>query len=416
MPDFFWAVGVENTVNPALGWDQYGWTAHREVWREDFRLAASLGVTHIRYGVPWPDVNPAPGVFHWAWADAALAELERLGLEPIWDLLHFGGPRWLSGGLLDQQYPQAVTEYARALATRYPQITKITPFNEPYIWSFFTGGNGTWFPHALDVAGFARSLWPVLQGLRGSIQAIREVNPQAELWLNDGADRFTAATPELSPLAAQLTELRYAPFDVLHGMLSKDSEVYRELSAVAGRELDAMLDDPTPADVIGLDYYPGSDHLIFPPSVAKHPGDWGKREDYRLYPDPHPPGLAATLLEYHRRYGAPLYIAETSTDTRREDWLRWVASEVVKAQAGGADVRGCTWWPLFDHVDWNSGLTRLEGVVCPSGLYHLTPALQDRRESELVPFFREFIRQPLRLCGVPAPMPQDARPLLDAAL
>lgn len=423
-PAFFWAVGIENTVNPALGWDQYAWTAHRHLWREDFRRAADLGVSHIRYGVPWPDVNPAPGVFEWVWADEVLDELARLGLEPIWDLLHFGGPGWLRDGLLDVNYPQAVAEYARAFARRYPQVTKITPFNEPYIWSFFTGGNGTWAPHGLDrgleVAGFARSLWPVLQGLRGSIKAIREVNPRAEIWLNDGADRFRAATPELAPLAESLTGLRYAAFDVLHGLLDTESEVYRALVKVAGsqpeNQLDDMLADPTPADVIGLDYYPGSDHLIFPPGSPKHPGDWGRREDYRLYPDPHPPGLAATLLEYHHRYGAALYIAETSTDTRREDWLRWVGSETLKAQAGGANVLGCTWWPLFDHVDWNSGLTRLEGFVCPSGLYHLTPQIHSRQESDFVPFFRDFIQQPLRSSAVSAPVPQDAVPLLNLAL
>ncbi len=405
--DFFWAVGIENTVNPLLGWDQYAWTAHRSLWREDLQRAAHLGVRLIRYGLPWPDLNPAPGVFDWRWADELMLELGRLNLEPIWDLLHFGAPSWLPAGLRDPAYPQAVADYAAAFAQRYPHITKITPFNEPYIWAFFTGGNGTWAPHSVSDLGFAEALVPILRGLRLSIQAIRAANPRAEIWLNDGADRFTAAEPERSKLAAHLTELRYAAFDFLHGRVHPKAPLYQLLLAagLSAAELSAALSNPTPADVIGLDYYPGSEHLLRAPDAPKHPGDWGQRADYRLYPDPNPPGLAATLLEYHARYGAALYVAETSTDIRREDWLKWIGGEVLRARSGGAAVLGAVWWPLFDHIDWNSGLTRLRGAVCPSGLYHLTPQLTDRQPSAAAEFFRAFIRQPLRDHGVQVAFP-----------
>ncbi|GHF54099.1 beta-glucosidase/6-phospho-beta-glucosidase/beta-galactosidase [Deinococcus metalli] len=415
-PDFFWAVGIENTVNPALGWDQYAWTAHRERWEDDLRLAAGVGVTHLRYGLPWPDLHPAPGTFDWTWADRVVALLRDLDLEPIWDLLHFGTPAWLPGGLRDPGYPAAVTAYARAFCERYPDITRITPFNEPYIWSFFSGGNGTWPPHGQGVQEFARSLWPVLTGLRESIQAIRAANPRAEIWLNDGADRFRATAPELTPLAAELTEWRYVAFDVLCGRLEPHTALYAALAEVAGPgALEAVLGEPTPPDVIGLDYYPGSEHVILPPEAPAHPGDWGRRGDYHLYPDPQPPGLARTLLEYHARYGLPLYVAETSTDTQREAWLRWLGSEILSARRQGAAVLGATWWPLFDHVDWHTGLTRLEGQVCPSGLYHLTPAIHDRQPDPVLPFFREFIRQPLVPASEPAPVPQDALPFLSRA-
>jgi beta-glucosidase len=55
-------------------------------------------------------------------------------------------------------------------------------------------------------------------------------------------------------------------------------------------------------------------------------------------------------------------------------------------------VLGLTWWPLFDHIDWNSGLTRLVGHVCPSGLYHLRPTVRDRSPSPLVELFRQRVR------------------------
>ncbi len=405
-PGFFWAVGIENTLNPLLGWDQFAWTHHRAHWREDLARAADLGVRLIRYGLPWPDLNPAAGTFDWTWADAVMDELDQLGLEPIWDLLHFGAPAWLAGGLRDEGYPQTVSAYAGAFAGRYSHLTRFTPFNEPYIWAFFTGGNGTWPPHGVSDLGFAEALVPVLRGLRLSIQGIRAANPRAEIWLNDGADRFRTHLPGLQALAAQLTEQRYAGLDFLHGLVTPHSPLHGLLrrAGMSASELAEARSDPTPADVIGLDYYPGSEHLLREASAPRHPGDWGQRADYRLYPDPQPPGLATTLLEYHRRYGRPLYIAETSTDTHREDWLKYVVSEALRARSGGAAVLGATWWPLFDHIDWNTGLTRLEGVVCSSGLYHLGPQLT-RQESRAAGFFRAFIQEPPRLYDVTATFP-----------
>lgn len=389
----FWAVGIENTVMPAADVDQLAWTGHREQWRDDLARAAETGVRLIRCGLPWPDLEPEPGDFDWRWADEYVDELSRLGLEPIWDLLHFGAPLWLPEGLRDPDYPERVAQYTGAFAARYPHITRLTPFNEPYIWSFFSGGNGTWAPHEMDDAGFVRSLIPVLRGLRGSMGAIRTANPRAEIWLNDGADRFTAATPELEGLARRLTRWRYAAFDLLHGLAGVETEMGRAL-LVAGFPVDLLrecLHEPTPADVIGLDYYPGSEHLIRPPESPKHPGDWGQRADYRLYPDPQPPGLAATLLEYHARYGLPLYVAETSAETDQAGWMAYVTHACLEARAAGAEVLGATWWPLLDHVDWNSGLTVRAGHICPGGLYHLGLDLT-RRPSPTLDTFQALVR------------------------
>ena len=74
--------------------------------------------------------------------------------------------------------------------------------------------------------GFAQALVPILRGLRLSIQAIRAANPQAEIWLNDGADRFRTSLPDLQALAAQLTEQRYAGLDFLHGLVAPHTPLH----------------------------------------------------------------------------------------------------------------------------------------------------------------------------------------------
>src|SRR5690606_16173052 len=129
-----WIVGIENAFIPDMGVDQLGWTRHRERWREDLALAVETSADAVRYGVTWPEVETAPGHYDWSQADAVIDECLRLGLEPIWDLVHFGVPAHLSGVYLDDDFRAAYVRYAAAFARRYRGVVeKLTPWNEPYI-------------------------------------------------------------------------------------------------------------------------------------------------------------------------------------------------------------------------------------------------------------------------------------------
>ncbi len=420
---FMWAVGIENAHMPDLNVDELGWTGHRKRWREDLDLARALGITHLRYGLPWADLNPAPGRFDWSWSDAAVEHLTRIGLEPVWDLVHFGAPAWLALGLRDPDYPEAVAAYAGAFATRYRGVVnKLTPFNEPYITAVFRGGIGIWPPFETGRAGFARSLAPIVDGLRRSIKAVRTANPAAEIWQNDGVDRITAGSPELCGEARLLTLERYSAFDILHGLAGPGSESYELLSAAGfcSAALEHYALDPTPVDVIGMDYYPGSERRIELRSAPRLPHEWGQHELFVARPDPEPAGIAAIAKTYHARYGKPLFIAETSAETLRPEWLEWSTSECARARLAGVPLIGYTWWPFFDHIDWNSALSRLVGHVCPAGLYHLRPSVEDRLETPLRGAFAELVRAGAPAAGR-AHMPSRTTPVegeavLDARL
>ncbi|HZJ10483.1 MAG TPA: family 1 glycosylhydrolase, partial [Trueperaceae bacterium] len=173
--------------------------------------------------------------------------------------------------------------------------------------------------------------------------------------------------------AAFRTLQRYAAFDILSGLASAGHETHEWLTA-AGFPADALRrlsDDPVTIDVIGLDYYPETEH-DFDVDASGEPV---------LTTAAAPVGLANTALEYHRRYGRPLFVAESSasgSDERRRDWIAWNVAEMQRATAAGVDILGYTWWPLFDHIDWNTLLQERSGFVCPAGLYHLQPTKHDR--------------------------------------
>src|SRR5579862_5764327 len=155
LPDrtgFIWAAGIEDTFisnpSPTTGrtLDEYALTEHYSRWREDFGLLASLGITAVRYGVPWYRLCPKPGVFDWSWTDQVLPVLVNdFGLEPIIDLVHYGTPQWLEGSYFNPDYPRHVADYAHAFAERYKQLCNwYTPLNEPRITAWYAGRLGWW--------------------------------------------------------------------------------------------------------------------------------------------------------------------------------------------------------------------------------------------------------------------------------
>src|SRR5439155_23674884 len=93
---FVWGTGVECTFLPHLNVDQLEWTQHARFWRDDLKRAcAELGLTHLRYALPWHKLEPEPGKFDFSYSDERLEEFARLGITPILDVMHFGTPLWL---------------------------------------------------------------------------------------------------------------------------------------------------------------------------------------------------------------------------------------------------------------------------------------------------------------------------------
>ncbi|HEX7004630.1 MAG TPA: family 1 glycosylhydrolase [Trueperaceae bacterium] len=372
--DLRWIVGIENAFIPDMGVDELSWTRHRDRWREDLQLARDVGASAVRYGITWPELEPRPGEFDWTWCDLVVDEFQSVGLEPIWDMVHFGVPAWLEGGFLDPEFPSAFAGFCREFAGRYRgAVEKLTPLNEPYITTYFRAGWGIWPPHLKGREGFVRMLHAVVEALRCGIRAIGAANPKAEIWLNDGADTYHPGSPELKAVARQRTEERYAAFDLLLGLTQPGSETYEWLHE-AGYPAEALRHEPVEIDVIGLDYYPDTEHDI----------STGPEGEMRIEPAREPLGVGATLLDYWRRYGVPLFIAESShsgTEEERIAWIDYNLGEIAYARDGGAEVIGYTWWPLFDHIDWNTLLRERSGFVCPAGLYHLRPSEAHRHET-----------------------------------
>ena len=134
--NFMFATGIECSYptieNGKVRRDQLAECHHYERWQEDLALVKDLGLKVLRYGLPYYSMHLGPDRYDWSFADEAMAEIKRLGITPILDLMHFGVPDWL-GNYQNPELPIYFAQFAEAVAKRYPWVRYYTPINEMYV-------------------------------------------------------------------------------------------------------------------------------------------------------------------------------------------------------------------------------------------------------------------------------------------
>jgi beta-glucosidase/6-phospho-beta-glucosidase/beta-galactosidase len=82
--------------------------------------------------------------------------MQKLGIEPFMDVMHFGVPLWLKQAVGDPEFPEAEERFTEAMVSRYRAVKTWCPFNEPLVSALFSGDFGFWPPHRGSGAGICR--------------------------------------------------------------------------------------------------------------------------------------------------------------------------------------------------------------------------------------------------------------------
>jgi dTDP-4-dehydrorhamnose reductase len=369
--------------------DQFRETGHYDRIG-DLEAVAGLGIGTMRYPVSWERVAPDdPMECDWAWHDARLAELRRLGITPIVGLVHHGsGPSYTS--LLDLRFPELLAEFAGRVARRYPWIEDWTPVNEPLTTARFSGLYGHWSPHRADEASFLRMLAIQCHGVLLAMRAVRRVVPQARLVQTEDLGRSFATAP-LQYQADHENERRWLSLDLLRGHVSRAHRWHARLLAAGVAE--ATLEDFLTGDLapmtLGLNHYVTSerflDHRLALHAPWTHGGNGRHRyADTEAVRVPMPVGSTGwlpRLREAWMRYpDVPLAVTEAHIGCTADEQLRWLVecwNAVGMLRAEGADLQAVTVWALFGAVDWCSLLTRRSGRY-ESGVFDAAPGTVPR--------------------------------------
>lgn len=382
--EFAFATGVECS-NPIIAGrdgctirrDQLAECGHYSHLAEDLRLVRELGLWVLRYGLPYHLVNPARGRYDWSFADCAMREIERLGIIPILDLLHFGVPDWL-GNFQNPELPLRFAEYAGEVVARYPWVRFYTPVNEIYVAARASGRDGVWNEQLKTDRGFVTALKHLAAA---NILATKEIvrhRPDAVIIQSETAEYTHHLSAHPSAEVKLTNQLGYLALDLLYGNAPDADVVFYLLDAgMTRREYEWFMQGEAPGyHVMGNDYYGRNEQMLLPDGTRL------SGEDVL--------GWYLITKRYYERYYKPVMHTETNVfDAARAPawlWKQW--ANVLRMRRDGVPVLGFTWYSLTDQIDWDTGLAEKNDRVNECGLYDL-----ERRPRPVAHAYRQLLEE-----------------------
>ncbi|GAB4021163.1 family 1 glycosylhydrolase [Spirosoma koreense] len=362
--NFMFATGIECSYptiqNGKIRRDLLRECGHYDRWKEDLGLVKELGLKVLRYGLPYYSIHQGPGKFDWSFADVVMAEIKRLGITPILDLMHFGLPDWI-GNYQNPELPVHFAEYAGAVAERYPWVRYYTPVNEIYVTARLSGKEGAWNEQLSTDKGFITAL---KHCVAASIMANHEIVKRRNdcVIVQSESAEYThevCATPSME--IAIENELRFLSLDLLYANApSATVAMYMMDNGLTREEYNWFMTGKPPGyQIMGNDYYGRNERIKLPDGSIETSMDvlgW-----YEITKD------------YYERYRMP--VMHTETNVFEADlapvWLfkQWVS--VMRMRREGVPVLGFTWYSLIDQLDWDTQLKEVNNRVNACGLYDM---------------------------------------------
>lgn len=352
---FVFAGGIEDTFVPhgKPGYrplDEYELTQHYGQWRGDLERAKTLGITMIRWGVPWYRVGPERGHFDWSFTDEVIPLMvDELGIQPIIDLVHYGTPDWMEGSFSNPDYPSYVSEYAAAFASRYKRLVKYyTPLNEPTVNADFAGRRAEWPPYLDGDEGYLRVLLPIARGIQMTSAAISKERPDAVFVAVEAMHLSRALEPKAKSAARLAFFQDMLCFDLASGRVNSRHPLWRWLMANGASKnmLTALRNNAVKQDVLGVNFYPWSGQ-VFDLDVEGEPVIVGNAVTGSQFAD--------VMRQVYAYAQTPLMVTETSSPgdikTRRR-WMSDTLNAVATVRREKVPVLGYTWFPLLTMIGW----------------------------------------------------------------
>lgn len=387
--NFMFATGIECS-NPTIDngrvrrdlLEECGHYAH---WRDDLRLTHDLGLKVLRYGLPIHRVYLGPGRFDWEFADLAMAEIKRLGITPILDLLHFGLPDWI-GTFQNPELPVLFATYCDAVAERYPWVRYYTPVNEIYVTAKASAKDGIWNEQLKSDRGFVTAIKHcVAASILGNL-AIATRRPDCIIIQSESAEFVHEARATPSPAVTLTNKQRFISLDLLYAH-HPDGDIAQYLAdnGLTREEYNwFMAGEPPGYQIMGNDYYGRNERILMPN------GSLCAGEDVM--------GWYQITSKYYERYRKPVMHTETNVfDADAAPswlWKQWI--NVLQVRSDGVPVLGFTWYSLIDQVDWDVALAEKCGTVNACGLYDM-----DRKPRPVAQAYRDLLQEFGQITVVP---------------
>uniref|UniRef100_Q02C54 Beta-glucosidase n=1 Tax=Solibacter usitatus (strain Ellin6076) TaxID=234267 RepID=Q02C54_SOLUE len=324
------SAGARLDMSEALGHDLHA--------ADDYRRLSDVGMATARDGLRWHRIDRG-GALDWSTWLPMLEAARRERVQVIWDLFHYGWPDDLdlfSGAFVDR-FARFAGEAARVHREQTGEAGYFSPVNEISFFSW-AAGRELMFPYAHGRDGEIKR--QLVRANIAATEAIWEVTPEARL-----------VSPE--PLIHTVPPInRPCQTDAADRQNESQFEAWDMLSGRAAPELGGS---ERYLDIVGLNFYAANQWEVL--GGRKLHWDAGSN-------DPRWMRLHKLIEGVYRRYGRPLFLAETSHyGIGRAPWVDEIAVECVETLRLGVPLEGVCLYPILDRFDWedsqhwhNSGL------------------------------------------------------------
>ncbi|WP_263371674.1 GH1 family beta-glucosidase [Granulicella cerasi] len=400
---------IPNNDNGDIADDEF----HR--YKSDIAMLRELGVKAYRFSVSWPRVMPnGTGAVNQKGLDyykRLVAALHEAGIEPYCTLYHWDLPQVLQdkGGWQNRDTAEHLAAYAavtsRAMADagvhRFMTVNELRTFTEN---GYKTGTHAPGLK--LDRKAMAQLNHYAVLGHGLSLAAVRANVPHdALVGLADNPNAATPVINDAEHIEAARIGFREENAQYLTAIMEgRYTDLYlRKLGADAPHFTDAeMKAIGAPVDFVGLNIYQPT--YVTPDAAS----------GYKVIPQgPTFPRMLSPWLTIGPEclYWAPtftaqiwgvksIYITENGAsaedrldasgqvmDVDRVMYIRNYLSQLQRAIADGAPVRGYFVWSLMDNYEWNDGYSKRFGLV------YVDFATQKRIPKLSARFYRSVVKE-----------------------
>jgi beta-glucosidase/6-phospho-beta-glucosidase/beta-galactosidase len=299
-------------------------TQHDRFLTEDYQRLIDCNIRTVREGIRWHLIEPKRGKYDFSTVLPFLEISQRMGVQIIWDVLHFGWPDFVD--IFSPDWVNAFTdfteEFAQLLAREMSSTCFVTPVNEISFLAWgggdaayinpFAKGRGRELKYQLARAAIAAS-----STLRAEISDLKLVACEPVIHIVGDPNR-----PEDVRQAEEYRTSMFEAWDMLTGKLAP------ELGGKASY-----------LDIIGVNYYDRNQWWNYGETIWRH------EKEYRPF--------RQILKEVYDRYRRPMFVAETGTeDQKRPSWFGYICDEVRGAQELGVPMQGLCLYPILNHPGW----------------------------------------------------------------
>ncbi len=312
--------------------NMYHLTAHLDKIEEDYADLKELGITTVREGICWSEVEKEPYQYDFSIAEKILRTAKKFDIQVIWDICHFGFPDDLTPlhPMFARRFSSVFYAFATFLTERYSDdVFYIVPINEVSFVSWLGGDARGTVPYTVNNG------WDVKYFLmKAYIEGVRNIKANFR--------NIKILTSE--PLIHITTEHPENVSSILDATIAHNNQ-YQMLEILTGNICPELGGSPDLVDFIGVNFYYNNQWI---------------HETHEFLPwadvPPHPywKNLSELISEVYLRYGKPIVITETGHPGEdRAKWLEMIDAEVTKIHCAGIPLKACCIYPVIDRPDWD---------------------------------------------------------------